>query len=87
MRCVMATTTLIFPSNPFAATDTSYQLQQPARIDDTRNSVASFSPGAAQTQAGAGIGAADDLFDSEDSAGDPYSESGSYVGTQLSVYA
>jgi hypothetical protein len=85
----MATTTLTFPINPFTVGDTMYRLQEPARIEDRRNSVAKQSPGSNQ-QSGPGTGVMDEWFDlQEDNSAEPEqkTDSGSYLGTHINVYA
>ena len=89
----MATTTLVFPVNPFATSETKYQLPEPARIDDTRNRAAKYSPGARQSESG--TGSADDGWSdfseeveaSARQAADFEKDSEKYVGIHISVYA
>jgi hypothetical protein len=86
----MATTTLIFPNNPFTVGDTNYRLQEPSRIDDRRNSLAKQSPGSKQMQGGSGTGVMDEWFDLvEDvpAGGEQAAEAGAYLGTRINVYA
>ena len=93
----MATVVLNFGLNPFALDDL-YQVQEPMRIDDSRNAVDSFSGGSDQqtsyfAQSDHGTGAVDDppldqsiSYSSSSSADDPYADSSAYVGTQFSIY-
>lgn len=84
----MATTTLIFPNNPFSVGDTNYRLQEPARIDDRRGSVAKQSQGSQQNKSDNGV--MDEWFDLvEDvpSGSELKAEPGAYIGTKISVYA
>lgn len=86
----MATTTLIFPVNPFAASEVKAQAPQPARIDRKRSAVSGYSPQAKHGMEDAGTGAIDDFFDSADqtvSINDPLADASAYRGTKINIYA
>jgi len=97
----MTTTPLTFSFNPFAFDDAHQSqetVQATAPIGDARNAVNSFSGGGSQEASGssAGHGAVSQSelladLDTEDGEGlspdDPYADSSSYIGTQLSVFA
>jgi hypothetical protein len=85
----MATTTLVFPVNPFATGETMAPAPQAARIDRKRSSVTGYHEEAGHASGDSGKGAMDDFFDAADqtvSVNDPMAESSSYLGTNINIY-
>ena len=86
----MATTTLVFPVNPFAASEATAPPPQPARTDRKRSTVAGYDS-QAEHLAGdsSATGALDDIFEEDAPKGnvdDPMADSSTYCGTQISIY-
>jgi hypothetical protein len=85
----MATTTLVFPVNPFSASEANAPVPQATRIDRKKSSIAGYNSQTAHVMGDSGTGALDDLFEDsgeEKDIDDPMADSSTYCGTQVSIY-